>query len=304
MTQSTDQLSSTALARALWNISNLLLRSRLTLAIETDQAADQRLGGVVGYPPPTTLVCVDATACPVERDELVAAMGEPAPFEWHEDERTFRGWRGEVLTMQVLVQETLPGSGGYPLAPMPPARDPAGDQAEPGPLTCLGAPGGFIADCNLPGPHGPHSMEEAPHEPPAVGVAVAADGRDSVAQSYGRYARALFVFHHSTVIFEDEAAVLASIDGWLNGRHMLTSVDIGELVRELAPTIPPPVPEPEPAPEASPDLLEQPPIAVGVADIGRGRPYVEQQNRGAWLFRRRNARRRSGGHRANSIGAL
>jgi hypothetical protein len=294
------------IARALWTVSNLMLNNRVTVAQEI---SDEPGTGLF-----FEIVRIDVFGYPTERDELLSALGAPAGREWTGDTGArYREWRGQILTMDVCVQEMV---GLGPDAFGPAASAPAAD-AEP--MTCLGAPGGFVGDCGQPGPHGPHPLDEQPSttgrlvsdgpEPwalrydldgppvlrpavPVVGVAPATDGRDAVAESYARYARALFVFQHEEERFTSGAAVLRAIEVW-DGRHMLTDADAGHLAAELG------EPVDEPA-EVEPDIRDEPEVQQGLADIGP-RPYTEQ-TRGTWLFRRRVGRR--GGHRAGAIGTI
>lgn len=281
MTQSTGQLSSTVIARALWTVSNLMLNNRVTVAQEI---SDEPGTGLF-----FEIVRIDVFGYPTERDELLSALGAPAGREWiGETGARYREWRGQILTMDVCVQEMV---GLGPDAFGPAASAPAADTE---PMTCLGAPGGFVGDCGQPGPHGPHPLDEPADvvmrpAAPVVGVAPAIDGRDAVAESYARYARALFVFQHEGERFTSGAAVLRAIEVW-DGRHMLTDADAGHLAAELG------EPADEPV-EVEPDIRDEQPETPPVV----ARPFIEQ-TRSGWLFRRRVARR--GRHGAHVVGSL
>lgn len=153
------------LARGLWRVSLLMSEGKVTID-----------GEVWGGP----RVVVDCTGCPEHRDEILTALGDPEPIDWAgQDGRRFRDWRGELLTMPVLLTELLPPGGDPSAEPEPPAIDPAGVAGpaidddptreivpRPSPVPqCLGAPSGFEGGCGEPGPHGPHEIGV---DPPAV----------------------------------------------------------------------------------------------------------------------------------------
>lgn len=165
MTNRTDTLiRSDVLSRALWSLSDLASVSRVSLV---DVFTEHSIA-------PTVLVRVDVTGYPDDRDDLLAALPNARPEDWSGTHGHYREWLGTLLTMNIAVQETLPGPSA-PSEPVPPASDPAGDAPirvgehayaivpTPSPVpACHGAPTGFEADCGEPGPHGPHPLGDEP----------------------------------------------------------------------------------------------------------------------------------------------
>lgn len=168
------------LASALDVVVDLMRADRVVIGPEYDTALSATIDAVR----------INVTACPAERDELVAALGDPQPYDWQgEGGHQYRDWRGVLLTMPTVVYETLPGPTAA-VESEPPARDPAGDigivegdsaeeqydnaaarydadEAEfvpsPSPVpSCPGAPAGCEAACGEPGPHGAHALGDEP----------------------------------------------------------------------------------------------------------------------------------------------
>jgi hypothetical protein len=279
------------IANALDKLSNLMQCDRVVIGPEYDTALSATIDAVR----------VNVTGCPFDRDVLISALGDPNPFDWETSVGDwFRDWRGVLLTMPVVVYEQLPPPSAVVEAE-PPARDPAGDigivegntadeqrdnaaarydadEAEfvpsPSPVpTCLGARGGFEADCGEPGPHGAHPLGD---EPPFEVVIATIDGPTVVvrpsapmdegwaegaglepadaqhwadpktAEAWRRYAvaRARVAFNGQR--FTTPTAAVAALDAW-KGRTMLTDGDVAQLAGELLEI--PPAPNPsEPRP--------------------------------------------------------
>lgn len=236
-----------------------------------------------GLSPNADVVQIDMTNRPEDRDELVAALGGPAPFDWQGQStgRRYREWRGVLLTMPVLVWENL--------TPAPPASDPASDVVpSPSPVpSCSGAPADSEAACGEPGPHGPHPLgDAAPEEDTPVVIRPAAPGEDSpdpelvpadaehwadpaTAAAWRAYARARARAAFVNLRFPTPTAAVLALDKW-PGRTMLTDGDVAQLASELL-AIPP-------APERV-----------------RPRPYV------AWPVARMRAVNRNNRHGAHAV---
>lgn len=241
------------LARALWNVSDLMLAQRVDFDGDFSRGVTDSRAAVV----------VRVTGYPVERDELIAALGDPEPYDWTgESGRRHRDWRGELLTMHLIVTETLPEPSAV-VEPEPPASDPAGDVEQrpeeefvpsPSPVpSCPGVLADAEARCGEPGPHGAHPLGD---EPPAVVIrpaspddaaaAIAAGlvpaGAEhytdpATAAAWHRYAigRARSAFKGDT--FTTPAAAMRALDAWA-GRRMLNEGDVAQLAGELL-AIPP-----------------------------------------------------------------
>lgn len=111
------ELLPTVLARALWTLSSLLLVGRV------EQGSTWRQSTLTLEP----VIKIEVTGYPTERDELLAAMPGATPEDWQNSEgRTYRDWRGQLLTMSVTVQETLSPESAAAGDAEPPASDPAG----------------------------------------------------------------------------------------------------------------------------------------------------------------------------------
>lgn len=186
-------------------------------------------------------VTIDITGYPDERGELLAAMAEPPASDWRGEHGAYREWRGELLTMEVAMFETLPPPNAAAEL-IPPASDPAGD-AEPAAApdwfaedTCLGAPGGYIGDCNLPGPHGPHPVETDPEIELAPVPELVPERDDQptpeTKKAYAEYARARAVYEFHGKTFDNEGAIRDAIAAY-PGRHMLTDDDVTAVVGQL-----------------------------------------------------------------------
>jgi len=136
------------LARAIWQVSHLIMQSRVTVETHWEHS----------------VVTLNVTGLPEPREEILAALGQPEPHDWTgETGQRYREWTGHMLTMHVLVTETLP-PGGDPGTPVSPASDPAGGIVpSPSPVpSCVGAVEGFEGECGEPGPHGPHRLGDDP----------------------------------------------------------------------------------------------------------------------------------------------
>lgn len=104
----------TVLARALWTLSNLLLSGRVELANVWHES--RKIFEAV--------VRIDVTGYPAEREELLGALPDAEPEEWQSGTRAYRDWRGVLLSMNVVVSETL-AEAGAPSQSIPAASDPA-----------------------------------------------------------------------------------------------------------------------------------------------------------------------------------
>lgn len=247
-------------ASALQTLSDLILSDRVEIIPDWDSPS---------RPAIIDRVRIDVTACPTERDELLALIGNPVPREWASNDgtRQHRDWRGEILTMAVMITETL-GEPTAEVDPEPTSSDPDGDAQPADPIvptpspvpSCEGAPANFEGDCGEPGPHGPHALGD---EPPVTSAAIVlrpatpteaawleriglvqADASHyadpATAEAWRRYAMARARYEFEDRTFTTPTAALAALDAW-PGREMLTEGDVSQLAGEMLAI--PPAPE-------------------------------------------------------------